>query len=94
MSVGSKHPLASTRHGRCSKQALSLASGRRRSPPCFQATKAAWGEASPGPIDCLFAIERLGAPYRNIRGVDISAHTEPVDCLWPLAAPHLAVGGA
>ena len=44
--------------------------------------RVAWGEAAPGPVDCLFALERLGAPYRNIRGLDISAHTEPIDALW------------
>ena len=47
----------------------------------------AWGDVQPGPIDCLFALERLGAPYRNIRGHDIGAHTEKIDCLWPLAEP-------
>ena len=54
------------------------------------AVRAAWADAAapPGQIDGLFAIERLGAPYRNIRGRDISAHTEPIDVLWP---PHPAV---
>eukprot|EP00928_Gymnodinium_smaydae_P088180 TRINITY_DN72302_c0_g1_i1.p1 TRINITY_DN72302_c0_g1~~TRINITY_DN72302_c0_g1_i1.p1 ORF type:complete len:490 (+),score=99.43 TRINITY_DN72302_c0_g1_i1:38-1471(+) len=51
------------------------------------ALNVAWGPTSPGPVDCLFAIERLGAPYRNIRGRDIGIHTEPIDCLWPLLAP-------
>ena len=35
----------------------------------------------------MFALERLGAPYRNIRGHDLSEHTEKIDCLWPLAKP-------
>ena len=52
------------------------------------AVAAAWGgEAVQPPIDCLFALERLGAPYRNIRGDDIAQHTEPIDALWPLASP-------
>lgn len=51
------------------------------------AVETAWGDEDPGPLDCLFACERLGAPYRNIRGHDISEHTEPIDCLWPLATP-------
>ena len=38
----------------------------------------------PGAIDCLFALERLSAPYCNIRGHDLSMHTEPIDCLWPV----------
>lgn len=48
------------------------------------AVHTAWSGEDPGPIDCLFALERLGAPYRNIRGRDLSEHTVPVDCLWPL----------
>ena len=48
----------------------------------------AWpADQHPGPIDCLFALERLGAPYKNIRGLDISAHTEPIDCIWPFSSP-------
>ncbi|CAE8650742.1 unnamed protein product [Polarella glacialis] len=51
----------------------------------------AWGEGL-CEIDCLFAIERLGAPYRNIRGQDKSSQTEPIDCLWPLADLVLPAG--
>ena len=47
-----------------------------------EAVRVAWGPAMTSPVDCLFALERLGCPYRNIRGVDISAHTEPIDALW------------
>jgi hypothetical protein len=50
----------------------------------MEAWKAAWGAEDPGEFDCLFALERLGFPYRNIPGQDISLHTEPIDCLWPL----------
>ena len=46
------------------------------------AMSVAWDTDMPGPVDCLFALERLGCPYRNIRGVDISEHTEPIDALW------------
>ena len=59
------------------------------------AVAAAWGSdaeagaEAAGEIDCLFALERLGAPYRNIRGADIAAHTEPIDALWPLASPQV-----
>ena len=64
------------------------ASLRSRSLRCvmtmMEACKAAWGSEDPGEFDCLFALERLGFPYRNIRGQDISLHTEPIDCLWPL----------
>lgn len=53
------------------------------------AVEAAWGTRpgadNEGRIDCLFAIERLGYPYKNVRGRDISVHTEPVDFLWPPA---------
>lgn len=61
------------------------------------AVSEAWGGEAAEPIDCLFALERLGAPYRNIRGRDIGEHTEPVDWLWPLLAPDaggLAPGAA
>ena len=34
-------------------------------------------------VDALVAVERLSEPYRNIRGSDLAAHTEPVDVLWP-----------
>ena len=47
---------------------------------------AKWGEPA-GRVDCLFALERLAAPYRNIRGHDIGVHTEPIDALWPMATP-------
>ena len=47
-----------------------------------KAVSAAWGPSVPGEIDTLVAIERLSAPYRNIRGVDISEQTEPIDALW------------
>ena len=47
-----------------------------------QAMEAACGKTMPSPVDCLFALERLGCPYRNVRGADISAHTEPIDALW------------
>eukprot|EP00929_Paragymnodinium_shiwhaense_P081106 TRINITY_DN42371_c0_g1_i3.p1 TRINITY_DN42371_c0_g1~~TRINITY_DN42371_c0_g1_i3.p1 ORF type:complete len:376 (+),score=66.55 TRINITY_DN42371_c0_g1_i3:82-1209(+) len=50
-----------------------------------KALREAWGgEGALLPVDALFAIERLGAPYRNIRGKDISEHTEPIDCLWSM----------
>jgi hypothetical protein len=59
------------------------------------AVRTAWGEeAAAAGIDCLFALERLGAPYRNIRGRDIGEHTEPIDALWPLAAPPQASAAA
>jgi hypothetical protein len=60
------------------------------------AVAAAWGDeaAQLPPIDCLFALERLGAPYRNIRGADIAQHTEPIDALWPLASPPLGSAAA
>lgn len=48
-----------------------------------RALEEAWG-ATLRPVDTLFALERLGAPYRNIRGRDIGEHTEPIDCLFPL----------
>jgi len=57
-----------------------------------QAIQEAWHGASPGPVDCLFALERLGAPYRNIRGHDLSRHTEPIDSLWPLLDPITCTG--
>lgn len=44
-------------------------------------------DSAPGRVDTLFAIERLSAPYRNIRGRDIGADTEPIDALWPMASP-------
>ena len=50
-----------------------------------RAVAAAWAPETPPRVDCLFAVERLGFPYRNIRGVDISEHTEPIDALWPAA---------
>ena len=40
----------------------------------------AWG---PVEVDALVAIERLSEPYRNIRGLDLSDHKEPIDVLWP-----------
>ena len=50
-----------------------------------------WGDTKwcepVGRVDCLFALERLAAPYRNIRGHDIGVHTEPIDALWPMATP-------
>ena len=53
-----------------------------------KALQAAWGpDGVPSRVDALFAIERLSAPYRNIRGRDIGADTEPIDALWPIAAP-------
>ena len=53
-----------------------------------KALTAAWGPGGlPGRVDALFAIERLSAPYRNIRGRGIGADTEPIDALWPMAAP-------
>ena len=60
------------------------------------AVAAAWRDepVPPPPIDCLFAVERLGAPYRNIRGVDIAKHTEPIDALWPLASPPVGSAAA
>eukprot|EP00434_Breviolum_minutum_P022028 symbB.v1.2.019446.t2/scaffold1552.1/size220100/4 len=48
-----------------------------------KALEKAWGSTL-CPVDTLFALERLGAPYRNIRGRDIGEHTEPIDCLYPL----------
>ena len=41
----------------------------------------AWEQADE--VDALVAVERLSEPYRNIRGNDLAAHTEPVDVLWP-----------
>lgn len=49
------------------------------------ALRDAWAGHESGQVDCLFAIERLGQPYKNIRGRDISESTDPVDSLWPLA---------
>ena len=45
------------------------------------ALEKAWEAA--GEVDALVAVERLSEPYRNIRGNDLAAHTEPVDVLWP-----------
>jgi hypothetical protein len=51
-----------------------------------KALEAGWApDGPPSRVDALFAIERLSAPYRNIRGRDIGAETEPIDALWPLA---------
>lgn len=47
------------------------------------ALRDAWGDNA-GRVDALLSLERLGAPYRNIRGRDIGQHTEPIDCLYPL----------
>ena len=50
------------------------------------ALRDAWSnDPDAGSVDCLFAIERLGAPYRNIRGESITKYTEPLDALWPFA---------
>lgn len=52
------------------------------------ALAAAWrGQRDVPAVDAIFAIERLSAPYRNIRGADIGVHTEPIDALWPLSTP-------
>jgi len=75
MYPGEPLPLTSSGRSRSVRSALEL----RKS------VSAAWGPSVPGDIDLLFAIERLSAPYRNIRGVDISVHTEPIDALWPPA---------
>ena len=68
------------------KSPPALNSLRSRSLMCAielrEAMASAWGEGLAVPVDCLFALERLGCPYRNVRGVDISAHTEPIDSLW------------
>mmetsp|Transcript_66314 Transcript_66314/g.183619 ORF Transcript_66314/g.183619 Transcript_66314/m.183619 type:complete len:368 (+) Transcript_66314:1-1104(+) len=58
------------------------------------ALKAAWGDSFPGEVDCLFALERLGMPYRNIRGRHIGEHTEPIDILWPSVEPSTRDGGS
>jgi hypothetical protein len=43
--------------------------------PACHGSAAAEDSEAPPPPDCLFAVERLGAPYRNIRGDDIGIHT-------------------
>ena len=56
-------------------RALCVADGLRAS------VETAWEATDTPAVDCLFAIERCGVPYKNIRGRDISAHTEPIDSL-------------
>ena len=73
-------------HSELRKRALAVALGLKG------AVERAWSDAADiCTIDCLFAIERLGAPYRNARGKDISEHTEPIDALWPSSKTLAAV---